>query len=84
MLILEAVRLALAHKSVQARKKIININVKSKQRRIVATVDNTFDERAPKPFSYLDAAVIAMTTGKKKKTAKEIAESIVDQREACY
>jgi len=84
MLMVEAVRLALAHKSVQARKKIININVKSKEKQIAITVDNTLDEKAPKEFSYLDAAVIAMSSGKKKKTAKKIAESIIAQREAFY
>lgn len=82
MLMIEAVRLALAHKSVQARKKIININVRSKEKKIAITVDNTFDEKAPKEFSYLKAAVIAMSAGNK--TPQDIAKSIIDQRELYY
>lgn len=87
MLMLEAVRLALTHKSVQAQKKIININVRSKEKKSTITVDNIFDEKAPKEFSYLQSAVIAMAALKKKKmkmNAEDIAKSIIDQRNAYY
>jgi len=60
----------MALEQVNAEKRIIDINI------------DIIDKNAPEKFSYIDAAIVALASGKK--TPREIAESIVAQREASF